>query len=127
MDIILKAILGEGESFLSGCAIEGFVIFDKSKSRIKLKSKNKQKKLQKNLEQLIGSQLNRDGFLIAGKNNKIELSGKNLKINGEKQPSNIWNKYKNLFERETGMTLTKDTKLVYEIEGKESKRKYKAF
>ncbi|MBK8110645.1 MAG: hypothetical protein IPK46_10110 [Saprospiraceae bacterium] len=49
---------------------------------------------EKNLEQLIGSQLNRDGFLIAGKNNKIELSGKNLKINGEKQPSNIWNKYK---------------------------------
>lgn len=82
---------------------------------------------EKNLEQLIGSQLNRDGFLIAGKNNKIELSGKNLKINGEKQPSNIWNKYKNLFERETGMTLTKDTKLVFEIEGKESKRKYKAF
>ena len=82
---------------------------------------------EKNLEQLIGSQLNRDGFLIAGKNNKIELSGKNLKINGEKQPSNIWNKYKNLFERETGMTLSKDTKLVFEIEGKESKRKYKAF
>lgn len=81
----------------------------------------------KNLEQLIGSQLNRDGFLIAGKSNKIELSGKNLKINGEKQPSNIWNKYKNLFERETGMTLTKDTKLVFEIDGKESKRKYKAF
>ncbi|MBK8701391.1 MAG: M56 family metallopeptidase [Saprospiraceae bacterium] len=81
----------------------------------------------RNLEELIGTELNKDGFLIAGKNNKIELSGKNLKINGEKQPSNIWNKYKNLFERETGMVLSKDTKLVFEVEGKEAKRKYKAF
>ncbi len=81
----------------------------------------------KNLEQLIGSQLNRDGFLIAGKKNKIELSGKNLKINGEKQPSNIWNKYKELFEQETGVPLSKDTKLVFEIEGKTSNRKFKSF
>lgn len=81
----------------------------------------------KNLEQLIGSQLNRDGFLIAGKKNKIELSGKNLKINGEKQPSNIWNKYKELFEQETGMPLSKDTKLVFEIEGKTNNRKFKSF
>lgn len=81
----------------------------------------------RNLEQLIGSQLNRDGFLIAGKKNKIELSGKNLKINGEKQPSNIWNKYKDLFEQETGMPLSKDTKLVFEIEGKTSNRKFKSF
>lgn len=80
-----------------------------------------------NLEEIIGKQLNRDGFLVAGKENKVELSGKHLKINGEKQPSNIWNKYKNLFERETGMPLHKDTKLVFNVEGKESKRKYKAF
>ncbi len=57
----------------------------------------------------------------------IELSGKNLKINGEKQPSNIWNKYKDLFEQETGMPLSKDTKLVFEIEGKTSNRKFKSF
>lgn len=80
-----------------------------------------------NLEEIIGKQLNRDGFLVAGKENKVELSGKHLKINGEKQPSNIWNKYKNLFERETGMPLHKDTKLVFNVEGKESKRKFKAF
>jgi hypothetical protein len=80
-----------------------------------------------NLEELIGKQLNKDGFLIAGKQNKVELSGKHLKINGEKQPSNIWNKYKNLFERETGVPLHKDTKLIFEVEGKEAKRKYKAF
>ena len=80
-----------------------------------------------NLEELIGKQLNKDGFLIANEINKVELSGKHLKINGEKQPSNIWNKYKNLFERETGMPLHKDTKLVFNVEGKESKRKYKAF
>ncbi len=79
------------------------------------------------LESIIGKQLNRDGFLIAGKKNKVELSGKNLKINGEKQPSNIWNKYKELFEIETGMSLNKDTKLVFEIEGKEQKRKVRTF
>ncbi len=62
MDIVLKAILGEGESFLSGCAIEGFVIFDKSKSRIKLKSKNKQKKLQKKVEWSVLSLCNRKAY-----------------------------------------------------------------
>ena len=81
----------------------------------------------RNFEQLIGSQLNRDGFLIANKENKIELSGKSLKINGEKQASNIWNKYKNLFERETGLPLTKETKLIFNVMGKEAKRKYKSF
>ena len=80
-----------------------------------------------NLESIIGKQLNRDGFLIAGKKNKVELTGKNLKINGEKQPSNIWNKYKQLFETETGLALSKDTKLVFEIEGKEQNRKKRNF
>jgi hypothetical protein len=80
-----------------------------------------------NLETLIGKQLNRDGFLIAGKKNKIELSGKYLKINGEKQPYNIWNKYKYLAERELGLPLNKDSKLSFEIEGVETKRKYKSF
>lgn len=80
-----------------------------------------------NLESIIGKQLNRDGFLIAGKKNKVELSGKNLKINGEKQPSNIWNKYKQLFETETGLPLSKDTKLVFEIDGKEQNRKKRNF
>lgn len=80
-----------------------------------------------NLETLIGKQLNRDGFLIAGKKNKIELSGKSLKINGEKQPNNIWNKYKNLAERELGIPLSKDSKLSFEVDGIETKRKYKSF
>lgn len=80
-----------------------------------------------NLESIIGKQLNRDGFLIGGKPNKVELSGKGLKINGEKQASNIWNKYKELFEIETGLPLSKDTKLVFEIDGKDQGRRKRSF
>ena len=80
-----------------------------------------------NLEEIIGKQLNKDGFLIPGKENKVELSGKNLKINGDKQPDNIFSKYKRLFEQETGISLSKNSKLEFSVEGRESKRKYKAF
>jgi hypothetical protein len=42
--------------------------------------------------------LNKDGLLIPGQENKVELTGKHLKINGEKQPTNIYQKYKRIFE-----------------------------
>ena len=81
----------------------------------------------RNLEELIGSQLNKDGFLIPNKENKVILSGKYLKINGEKQPSNIWNKYKSLFEEETGVPLSKKSKLEFSIIGKDYGKRYQAF
>lgn len=81
----------------------------------------------KNLEDIIGSQLNKDGFLIPNKENTILLTGKYLKINGEKQPSNIWNKYKSLFESETGVPLHKKSRLEFSIIGKQSNKRYKAF
>ena len=60
-------------------------------------------------------ELNNDGFLTKGEN-KVELSGKQMKINGEKQPSNIWNKYKKLYEKYVGAELNKDSKIVLEID-----------
>jgi len=76
---------------------------------------------------VLGSQLNKDGLLLPQKENKIELTGKYLKINGEKQPSNIWNKYKRIFEEESGTTLEKNSRITFHFLGKESKRTYKAY
>ncbi len=49
---------------------------------------------------------------------KVVLTGKQLKINGEKQPSNIWKKYKKLYEQHTGITLTKDSKVRINVDPK---------
>ena len=70
----------------------------------------------------IARELNEDGLIKIGENNEIELTGKHLKINGEKQPGNIWEKYKGIFEEYTGMKLTKDSKVKFDIIGKESRR-----
>ena len=75
----------------------------------------------------IGNALNRDGLLKEYKNNKIELSGKHLKINGEKMPKALFNKYKNIYQEETGAPLTKKSKMIFDVEGKPSKRKVRAF
>ena len=75
----------------------------------------------------IGTQLNRDGLLTPFKNNEIEISGKHLKINGEKMPKAIYNKYKAIYEEKTGAPLTKKTKMIFEIEGKKTKRRVRSF
>jgi bla regulator protein BlaR1 len=80
-----------------------------------------------NVNDVLGNQLNKDGLLIPNKENKVELTGKSLKINGEKQPSNIWNKYKRIFEETTGTSLEKKSRISFHFWGKEAKRKYKAF
>lgn len=58
--------------------------------------------------------LSKDGFLKKEDLNKIELSGKHLKINGEKQPSNIYQKYKKIYEDSVGHELSKDSKIKLE-------------
>jgi len=68
-----------------------------------------------NLKSKITRELANDDFLMTGKN-KIELSGKQMKINGEKQPRNIWNKYKRVYEKYLGAELNKDSKIVFEID-----------
>lgn len=80
-----------------------------------------------NFSDAIGNALNKDGLLIPGQQNKVELTGKYLKINGEKQPNNIHQKYKRIFEEVSGSTLEKNSKLNFNFEGKESKRKYRVY
>jgi hypothetical protein len=77
------------------------------------------------VQQFLGQKLNEDGLLLPDQDNQIELTGKHLKINGEKQPSNIWNKYRRLFESETGTTLEKQSRIKFTFVGKTPKRKYK--
>ncbi|MBK9255190.1 MAG: M56 family metallopeptidase [Saprospiraceae bacterium] len=79
------------------------------------------------VNEVLGDALNRDGFLIPNKENKIELTGKYLKINGQKQPENIWHKYKRIVEDVYGTELNKKSRLEFTITGKEPKRKYKMF
>jgi beta-lactamase regulating signal transducer with metallopeptidase domain len=81
----------------------------------------------KNFSEAVGNALNRDGLLIPGQENKVELTGKHLKINGEKQPGNIYQKYKRIFEEQSGTTLQKNSKLEFNFVGKESNRKYKVY
>ncbi len=66
----------------------------------------------------MGNMLNRDGLLEPGKNNEIELSGKHLKINGDKQPDNIHSKYKELYESYIGSELGKKSKIIIDVIGK---------
>jgi beta-lactamase regulating signal transducer with metallopeptidase domain len=81
----------------------------------------------KDVNEILGDALNKDGFLLPGKMNKVELTGKHLKINGEKQPANIYNKYRRIVEEVLGAELNKNSKLEFSIMGKESKRKYRVF
>ena len=81
-----------------------------------------------NLEQKLGSQLNKDGFLLPEKENSVKLTGKYLKINSEKMPQVIFEKYKRLFEEETGIPLSDKNVIEFKMEGKPtSGRKYRAF
>lgn len=75
------------------------------------------KKKNNTLKGKMSRALTNDQFLREGKN-KVELSGKHMKINGEKQPSNIFSKYKSIYEDFIGATLTKDSKIVLEIDYK---------
>ncbi len=84
-------------------------------------------KASENFSDAIGNSLNRDGLLIPGQENKVELTGKLLKINGEKQPNNIFQKYKRVFEETSGTVLEKNSKLQFKYKGKESKRKFKVY
>ena len=71
---------------------------------------------------VIGRSLNEDGLLKIGEENEIELTGKHLKINGEKMPSNIWNKYKEIFEESTGTYMHDDASVVFKLEGKKLRK-----
>lgn len=75
----------------------------------------------------LGTMLNRDGLLEIEKDNKVELTGKHLKINGDKQPKNIYSKYKREYEDIMGMELTKNSKIEFMFKGSTSKNKKMKF
>lgn len=80
-----------------------------------------------NFTDILGNALNRDELLIPNKINNIELTGKHLKINGEKQPNNIWSKYKRIFEESSGTPLQRNSKIIFDYEGSVPKRKFRSF
>ncbi len=79
------------------------------------------------VEDKIGYELRKDRLIATGEVSEIELSGKHMKINGDKQPKNIWNKYKEIFEENSGLELSKDSKLKFNVEGKKTMKKTSAF
>lgn len=81
----------------------------------------------KNVAEVLGNELNRDGLLEPFKTNQIQLTGKHLKINGDKQPKNIWSKYKRIYEENSGIPLSKKARLDFPFEGKKSDRKIRSF
>ena len=81
-----------------------------------------------NLTQVMEKQLKKDGLLRTGKLNKIELNQKQLKINGEKMPEVIFEKYRDLYEKETGLSLSKGNNVIFEVNHQEKNSKeYKTF
>jgi beta-lactamase regulating signal transducer with metallopeptidase domain len=122
MDEIMKKLEKDGFNFQFGPKSFEFEMDEDVPSR-EFEWKNNEN----SVNEILGDALNRDGFLIPGKVNKVELTGKHLKINGEKQPSNIWNKYKSIVEEVYGSPLNKNSKLEFSIMGKEPKRKYRIF
>lgn len=64
---------------------------------------------------IITKKLLSDELIDCQGDTKVELTGKFMKINNEKQPTNIWRKYKNTYESNTGIKLTKDSKLIINI------------
>ena len=79
------------------------------------------------VEDKIGYELRKDRLIATGEVSEVELSGKHMKVNGDKQPKNIWNKYKEIFEEASGIELSKDSKLKFKVEGKKTISKSSAF
>lgn len=80
----------------------------------------------KTVEDKIGYELRKDRIITPGEKSEIELTGKHMKINGDKQPKNIWQKYKSIFEEASGIELSKDSKLKFEVMGKRTLKKSKS-
>jgi hypothetical protein len=82
----------------------------------------------KTLTSILSDKLNKDGLLKINETNKVELTSKFLKINGEKMPEVIFEKYKKLYEGETGLSLLSGNNVRFEVKGESEKsRKLRAF
>lgn len=72
-----------------------------------------------NVSDKIMNALLKDGLIQPDEKTDIELSGKFMKVNGDKQPDNIWKKYKKIYEDHTGIELTKKSKLKFDLDPKD--------
>jgi len=101
---------------------EGFEFFfdtDKSKAELierKMASKGLFFNKKSKVSDYLFSELLNDQLIQSDESNNIELSHKHLKINGDKQPKNIFNKYKKLYEKYSGLELNKGSKLKFDLE-----------
>jgi len=62
----------------------------------------------------IERELRRDGFIDEDGSYKFELSGKKLMINGKKESDAIFEKYRKIYEKNTGVDLSKNSKIQIE-------------
>jgi beta-lactamase regulating signal transducer with metallopeptidase domain len=76
----------------------------------------------KGIQATLKEQLAADGFKVNEKNIDVEITDKGLKIDGDKQAENMFNKYKKLIEIETGLQIEEGTKLNYRVSSKERKK-----
>ena len=54
----------------------------------------------------------KDGLISEGDNYKLEFTGKAMKLNGEKMPEPVFNKYKKIYESHTGTKLKKKSRMI---------------
>ncbi|NNE16585.1 MAG: M56 family metallopeptidase [Saprospiraceae bacterium] len=71
---------------------------------------------------IIIEELLEDGLIPETGKTKVEITGKYLKIDGDKQPKNLWNKYKTIYEKQTGISLTKSSKIFFEISSQDKEK-----
>ena len=69
----------------------------------------------RNVSDIIIEELLEDALIPQEGETKVEITGKYLKIDGDKQPKNLWSKYKSIYEKHTGITLSKSSKIFIEI------------
>ena len=69
-------------------------------------------KLTPDLKDVLERELIKDELIEANTSYTLEFSGKGMKLNGEKMPLAIFKKYKQLYEEQSGIDLTKNSKLI---------------
>ena len=80
-----------------------------------------------NTAEVLSYNLLKDQLISQDKVSTLELSSKNMKIDGEKQPSNLWRKYKKIYEQHSGIALSKDSKVTMTIDPNAVKFPHKIF